>query len=98
MRHSVGSARDKDSGSACCRFQLASLSRCSKPRVVGSVPNEKPESDSPESQSDGCERSALGSTCKKKRRKNSVAVRRHLALLAAGIILPAESDAFLIEG
>ena len=41
----------------------------------------------------------LGSTCRKKRRKNSVAAERHLALLATvGVILPAESDALLIEG
>ena len=41
----------------------------------------------------------LGSTCRKKRRKNSVAAKRHLALLATvGVILPAESDALLVEG
>src|SRR5262249_20967773 len=57
MRHSVGSARDKHRQRAGRGFQLAVLLRYSKPAVVGSTADEKPESDSPESQSGGCEQS-----------------------------------------
>src|SRR5215469_14881096 len=56
MRHSVGSARDKHSWSTRQRFQLALRLRCSEPEVVGSTLGGKLESDSPESQSDGCAR------------------------------------------
>jgi hypothetical protein len=54
MRHSVGSARDKHSGSTRRRFRRGPLSCYSKPAVVGSTPGGKPESDSPESRSDEC--------------------------------------------
>ena len=49
--------------------------------------------------SGGCARSPLGSTWRKKRRRNSIARQRHDALLAAmGVILIAEGDAFPVEG
>jgi hypothetical protein len=57
MRRNAGNAREKNSRPGPRMFQFLAASSHRRPAGVGPTPDEKSESDSPESRSDGCAQS-----------------------------------------